>query len=163
MPILNYTTSISPHKTVGEIQQILVKHGATSISIDYEGSDPVAVTFLVAVDGRWINYRLPSHHSGVYSRLAKDRNVPKRYKSEEQSIRVAWRIVKDWVEAQMAIIEAGVAELAEVFLPYAVGKNGETFFQAFKERPHLLLGTGNGGDFDHTLTTGKTDTTEGFD
>ena len=34
----------------------------------------------------------------------------------------------------MAIIEAGLAELAEVFLPYAVNPNtGQTLFQEFEQ------------------------------
>lgn len=46
--------------------------------------------------------------------------------------RVAWRIVKDWVEAQMALIESGLAELPEVFLPYAVKPDGRTVYDEFK-------------------------------
>jgi hypothetical protein len=47
--------------------------------------------------------------------------------------RVAWRIVKDWIEAQMAIVEAGQAEMAEVFLPYATIEDGTTtMFRAFQ-------------------------------
>lgn len=36
MPILNYTTSIEAIKTVGQIQGILVAHGARSMLIDYD-------------------------------------------------------------------------------------------------------------------------------
>lgn len=43
MPILNYTTKIAAAKTVGEIQAILARAGAQSISIDYdEHAQPIA-------------------------------------------------------------------------------------------------------------------------
>ena len=53
----------------------------------------------------------------------------------EQARRVAWRILKDWVAAQLAIVEAEQAQMAEVFLPYAVeSQTGQTMFQLFLEQ-----------------------------
>jgi len=142
MPILNYTTKITPEKTVMEIQQILAKAGAKTISIDYdEIGQPSAVTFFIQILGRWVNYRLPSNFSGVQAALQDDPGVPRSLKTEMQARRVAWRITKEWVAAQMAIIEAQQAELAEVFLPYAVMGSGRTLFQEFRSGT-LLLGKG---------------------
>lgn len=134
MPILNYTTKIAAAKTVGEIQEILAKAGAQSVNIDYdEHAQPIAVTFLIAVQGRLVNFRLPSRWHGVWMALKDDPAVPRTLKNEVQARRVSWRIVKDWVQAQMAIIEAGLAELVEVFLPYAVNpQTGQTLFQEFQ-------------------------------
>jgi hypothetical protein len=39
----------------------------------------------------------------------------------------------------MAIIEAGQAQLAEVFLPYAVTGTGKTLYQEFESGNQLLL------------------------
>lgn len=142
MAILNYTTTIDPFKTIGEIQAILVKHGATNISVDYANRMPVALTFLVQLNNEFINFRLPSNHAGVYKALCRDAAVPKRFKSEEQARRVAWRIVKDWVEAQMAVIEAGLASLPEVFLPYAILPSGKTVYESVSANGLKLLGTG---------------------
>jgi hypothetical protein len=139
MPILNYTTTIDVHKTMGEIQEKLAKAGALAISIDYgEGGTPTALTFVVKIRDVLVNFRLPSRHEGVFRRLTLDENVPNRFRTEDQARRVAWRIIKDWVEAQLAIIEAGQAELAEVFLPYAVMPNGRTLFQEFETNKNLL-------------------------
>jgi len=132
MPILNYTTKIDPTRTVGEIQTILAKAGVTAVSIEYRQTQPVAVVFTLDVAGQPVNFRLPSRWQGVQKRLQED-GVTKRLQSEEQAIRVAWRIVKDWVEAQLAIVEAGVAEMPEVFLPYAVNpQSGKTLYQEFE-------------------------------
>lgn len=54
-------------------------------------------------------------------------------------MRVSWRIVKDWVEAQMAIVEAQLAEVGEVFLPYAVTKKGNTLYKELKQDGMKLL------------------------
>jgi len=138
MPILNYTTTIKSEKTVGEIQAILSKHGASSISVDYTDGQPSAVTFLVEIRGRYINFRLPSNADGVLKALSRQR-VQARYKTSEHAQRVAWRIVKDWVAAQMAIVEANVAHMKQVFLPYAVAPDGRTLFDHFTENPTKLL------------------------
>ena len=139
MPILNYTTSIAALKTTSEVQRILVSHGVKSINIDFnDEGNPVALTFAIMINDQFVNFRLPSNWQGVNRRLLQDGNVPKRFKNDEQALRVAWRILKDWVEAQMAVIEAGFAELPEVFLPYAVRSDGQTMYQALKDNQRLL-------------------------
>ncbi len=141
MAILNYTTKIDPHKTVGEIQQVLAKGGAMGVSIEYADGEPAAVTFLVKIQEQYVNFRLPSNWHGVHVRLIKDPDVPPRLRTEAQARRVAWRIVKDWVEAQMALIQSGLAELPEVFLPYAIKQDGRTVYEEFRGNL-LLLGEG---------------------
>ncbi len=44
---------------------------------------------------------------------------------------VCWRIVFNWVQAQIAIIEAEQADIATVFLPYAVMTNQKTVSENF--------------------------------
>ena len=57
------------------------------------------------------------------------------------SIKLSWRIIKNWVEAQMALVEADIAEVAEVFLPYAI-KDGTTLYKSIRANGMLML-TGN--------------------
>ncbi len=144
MPILNYTTKIAAHKTVGEIQAMLARAGARAISIEYDAeAQPFAVAFAIDVAGRTVHFRLPSRWQGVEQRLYKDDQVPRRFKTAAQARRIAWRIVKDWVAAQLAIIEAGVAELPEVFLPYAVNpRSNKTLYQELEGRNYCLTDQG---------------------
>ena len=74
--------------------------------------------------------------------MKKDSNIPRRLITQEQALKVSWRIVKDWVEAQMAIVEAELAEMAEVFLPYAVTKNGTTLYKEIQNNNMLMLTNG---------------------
>lgn len=142
MPILNYTTKIDPGRTVGEIQSILAKAGAASVKVDFEKGEPVAVSFLVLVGERLLPFRLPADCEGVYRVLAADRDVPRGLRTREQANRVAWRVVKDWVEAQMAFIQSGQATLAQLFLPHALMPNGRTMYEQVVEDPRFLLGAG---------------------
>lgn len=139
MAILNYSTKIDPIKTIGEIQACLARHGATNISIDFASKQPSAVTFLIEFNGELVNFRLPSNHKGVYAAMVKDRDIPKSFKTEDQARRVSWRIVKDWVEAQLAIVEAGLATTVEVFLPYTVTNSGLTLYESFEKKGFKLI------------------------
>lgn len=139
MGILNYTTKISAERTIAEIQQILVKHGATKIMVDYEDGKPSAVQFGLKLNNQLVGYKLPCNYTGVQQAMERDKSIRRDYKTEERAIWVSWRIVKDWVEAQMAIVEAGLALLPEVFLPYAVMKSGNTLFQHIKTEEGLKL------------------------
>lgn len=58
--------------------------------------------------------------------------------TEAQALRVGWRIVKDWVQAQMAIVESELAKMVQVFLPYAVTKQGNTLYEMIQSDTKLL-------------------------
>lgn len=134
MPILNFTTSIEASKTVGEIQAILGKHKARSITTDYDDSGNVSgVSFVIMIESLPLSIRLPCNVEGVYDSLRQARGVPNRSKTRLQARRVAWRILKDWLEAQLALYEAGQAEMGQVFMAYAIDADGRTAYQMFKE------------------------------
>lgn len=137
MAILNYTTKIKSEKTIMEIQQILVKHGATKIVTDYENGIPSAVTFGLIMNDNLVAFSLPANYKGVLNSMKKSK-APKKFLTEEQAIKVSWRIIKDWVAAQMALVEAELADVAEVFLPYAITKNGNTLYKEIGNSDLLL-------------------------
>jgi hypothetical protein len=47
---------------------------------------------------------------------------------------ITWRILKDWTEAQLALIETGMVSVEQIFLPFAQSENGETLFEAIKRK-----------------------------
>lgn len=142
MAILNYTTQIDSDKTISEIQKILVKHGATKITTDYQGQIPIAVTFCLSLNGNLVAFSLPANYEGVFSAMKKDGNINKRLLTKEQALKVSWRIIKDWVAAQVALTEAQLADMAEVFLPYAVTKHGTTLYKEIQNNGMLMLKSG---------------------
>lgn len=132
MGILNYTTSIAAEKTASEIQTKLVKASAKAVLSEYENCVLSHLSFKVDTVHGEMAFRLPANIDGVLKALVRDPKVERRLKTREQAARVAWRIVKDWVEAQLAIIEADMATLPQVFLPYAQTKDG-TVYECFQK------------------------------
>jgi hypothetical protein len=140
MPILNYSTKIDSYKTITEIQQILAKGGAKKMVIDNDDKgNPIALTFAIDWNGMLTAFQLPCNFYGVKKAMQKSSKVPRSLCTDEQALRVGWRIIKDWVSSQMAIVEAEVASLAEVFLPYAITKSGSTLYNLLQGDKTLLL------------------------
>lgn len=133
MPILNYSTSISAEKTVTEIQRILAKAKAEAILCDYNDGVLTSVSFRVRVPFGVMSFRLPANVEKVYAVLVRDRRIPASKRTMEQASRVAWRILKDWLDAQMALIAAEMVSLEQVFLPYAQNQEGVTLYDALAE------------------------------
>jgi len=134
MAILNYTTSIAAEKTVSEIQTKLSKANAQAVMCEYDNGILCRLSFRIDTPHGLIAFQLPANIDGVFAAMQRDKKVPRSARTREQASRVAWRIIKDWVEAQLAIIEAGMATLTQVFLPYAQTNNGETIYQAFEKQ-----------------------------
>ncbi len=134
MPILNYTTKVDIYSTIGQIQGILVKHGAKRIVQDYEGEKIVALCFAIDTPIGERGVRLPSNVSAVYTVLQRQK-VKCDYAQAE---RVAWRIIKDWVEAQMAILESEMVHIDQIFLPYMMNDEGQTIYELFQQKQLLL-------------------------
>lgn len=140
MAILNYTTKIDSYKTITEIQKTLGKHGANKMIIDTDlDGNPTSLTFCISWGGMPTAFNLPCNFEGVLKALKYDTKVAKKLKTEEQALRVGWRILKDWVEAQLAIVKADMASIQEVFLPYVVTKTGTTLYKHLEEDKQLLL------------------------
>jgi hypothetical protein len=137
MPILNYSTEVPPERTIGEITSLLIRKQARSITSEFdEGGELTAVSFVLHVGGLPVRFQLPANVEGVAGVLLRDEPWnsrrappgPEAYKAKLKARAkwVAWRILKDWVSAQMALIESGQANVAQVFMPYAQHGNGTT-------------------------------------
>jgi hypothetical protein len=139
-PIANYSTTVTALKSIGEIQGILVAHGAKHILIDYEHEEPVGLAFIVGTAYGDTPFRLPANIDRVCAVLNKQR--VRSQVSKELASRVAWRILKDWVRAQMAILETEMVTIDQVFLPYMqVGKDGKILYEVMLDH-HLQLPKG---------------------
>jgi hypothetical protein len=139
-PIANYTTTVTALKSIGEIQGMLVAHGAKHILIDYEREEPVGLAFIVPTAYGDAPFRLPANIDRVQAVLNRQRvrsRVPK-----DMATRVAWRILRDWVRAQMAILETEMVTIDQIFLPYMeAGEGGKTLYEVMLDH-HLQLPEG---------------------
>lgn len=136
--LLNYTTEISVEKTIGEIYAMLSRSKIQQIRSDYDGAGNVtAIAFSVMTSHGVIPFLLPINvraAAAVLNRQAQARAIPRRFINDvDQARRVAWRIVRQWLEAQLALVTLDMAKIEEVFLPYAQNSEGKTVFEVFTE------------------------------
>jgi hypothetical protein len=140
MPILNYTTKIDYHKTIAEIIKLLSSKWASKIIIDNTDNLPTGITFQYEVQSnKFIAFSLPCNFTGVLKAMQSNKKVPASLCNEEQALRVGWRILKDWIHAQIAIVDAELASMSEVFLPYAVTRSGKTLFNQMSSEDYKAL------------------------
>jgi hypothetical protein len=159
MFLKNYTSDVPVSQTISRIEQVLIKCGVTGITKDYGlNGKVVAITFRVdAPAGQPITIRLPADEQKALDALWLDyvdgeelsrtgdeiigwssRKKKKKKDFAEQAARTAWKIVQDWVEVQMSMIQLNQADLIQVFLPY-VYDGSRTYYQALQESNYAGL------------------------
>lgn len=140
MAILNYTTTVDAFKTVSEIEYILMKHKAKSIMKEYNGEQIVALSFLIDTGRQQIPVKLPVKINECYEILKREKkNGSRNVKATmDQAERTAWRILKDWVAAQMALLDIEMVKFEEIFLPYIVDTSGRTMFERLEQQQFLI-------------------------
>jgi hypothetical protein len=134
MALLNYTTQIATEKTVMEIQAILAAAGALAIATEYSGGIVAAVSFRITTPFGLTTYSLPCDTAAVQRILEKQARagkVPRRLVTTEQAARVGWRIIKDWIEAQIALVQTQMVTMDQVMLPFARTGTGETVYERY--------------------------------
>lgn len=118
--IKNYTTEISVEKTIGEIEILLAKYGARKILKEYDDNQQITyLSFMVKHETSYIPIRLPSNPEKIIVILnekAESREIPKKYLNDMgQARRIMWRVILDWIDSQMTMIEIGQRSLLEIF------------------------------------------------
>ena len=141
MPIANYTTTVPADNSVMEIQRMLKSHNAKSIRVDYNGQEPVGLAFLIPTRQGDLPFQLPANIDAIKKVL--ERQHVKTVIDRPRAVRVAWRILRDWVRAQMAIIETEMVSLEEVFLPYMLVKDGQSLFHVMERKGYMLTESTN--------------------
>lgn len=146
MAIKNATTGIDVMKTVGEVHAVLVRRGVSHIgtSFDKTSGRIIGVEFTMETEYGPRNFQLPVRTAGVLKALERDKNVRPGMKTPEQAERVAWRIALEWLQVQGALIDAEMATVSEVFLPYMLVAPHTTAFESYVQgQKELELGERN--------------------
>ena len=147
MALLNYTTTIEPEQTIGEIQRMLSRYNVQAMMTEYDGPQVSAVSFRLDIGGKPLSFQLPCNWRAVAQIFKEPKHRTKlRLRKgptlEEQAARTAWRIIKSWMEAQLALVEINMVTLPQIFLPYAIMSDGRTLSEHIESDPSLLLGGG---------------------
>lgn len=148
MTLKNYTSSVSASRSMSYIEAKLAGQGAKQIVKFYNDDNRVSsIAFAIVVDGVEIPFKLPARVDQCERVLKAQVRKPRSdtfKRISEQAERTAWKIVSDWVDVQMAMIELFQVEFMEVFLPYLYNySKNQTFFETIKEKGYKALLTGN--------------------
>lgn len=139
MPLLNYTTSVPVSRSIGQVQELLVKGGARALMSEYDAGKITGLSFAIDTPYGVQHFKLPVHADKVHAVLSRwDSKVPPRYQSKEHAERVAWRILKDWLEAQLAIIETEMVTFDQVMLPYMQAQGGQSVYELVVDQQRAL-------------------------
>ena len=141
MPLKNYTSQVPADRSIAEIQAALVKHGAIGVSYEFGAGGRIdALYFRLTVHGQPVQFALPVNWK-LFQVVLKEQKV-RDWQDEAYCYRVAWRNLRDWVLAQLALYETAMVELPQVFLPFAQNQSGRTLYEAVKGG-RFLLGEGD--------------------
>lgn len=152
MFLKNYTSDVPASQTIFRIQQVLLKAGVKSIEMDYGPNQKVkALTFRLqfdeskpplpirmpakiaeAQDALWLEYVDGEKLSADGNALAwSSRKKKRRQDFLEQGERTAWKLIQDWIEVQLSLIQLRQVDPAQVFLSY-VWDGQQTFYERIK-------------------------------
>lgn len=142
MKLKNYTSNVPVARTLSRIEECLAEAGATGIMKEYKKGFLTALAFRVTLPtGRAMSIRLPANADGVFAALMKEVKRPREgtaAKIREQAGRTSWKLMQDWVEVQLSLIQMQQADFVQVFLPY-VWDGKTTFYEQLKAKNFLAL------------------------
>lgn len=141
------TTEVPAIRSMGEIQSALIQAGARKISQEFDDDGRVSgMAFSIIVHGAELPFRLPVRTPAVFAKLQAERAERKRPKlvesiaeDRERAERIAWRQLLYWVKAQLALIDTGMVQPAEVFLGYIALRGGKTMFEQMAASEFKML------------------------
>lgn len=117
--IKNYSTSIAIEKTIAEIEKLLVKHGVKQVFKEYDEHGVAFLSFGIEYKNQIIPIRLPARVEKIKEKLeeyVRKGRIENKYSDIEQARRVCWRIMLDWIDSQMVMVELEQKEMIEIFL-----------------------------------------------
>lgn len=140
----NYTSTVPISRSVQHIEDRLIRYGAGKILKEYDEKKRLsAFCFILSVNGKEIPFKLPARVENVEKVLKGEVRRPTAgtwQRIQEQAERTAWKLVSDWVDIQLSLVELGQVEITEVLLPYVYyPATKQTFYEQIKDGGFKLL------------------------
>lgn len=148
---LNYSTTIPASKTAAECQALLAEAGAASVAVHYESKEPAGLSFGLDTPHGPRAFTLPVNVAGVQAvigRMLRDnpphvsRAALNKLATRKHAADVAWRVARDWLEANLALISAGMATIDQAMLPYLHVDGERTLWEAYRDREQAAIEAG---------------------
>jgi hypothetical protein len=146
----NYTSKATEQAIFEAIRTTLAAHKAKRIVFDYDDAGrATGIEFQLLLGKMPYTFKLPARFEQAEQLVAAARKAAHKSagpgeRLTDQAYRTTWAVIRDWVDAQMALIDIGAARIEEVFLPYLLIGPGQTMFEAFAEQralpaPHMTI------------------------
>lgn len=144
--IKNYQATQSPASSITVVEELVVKRmHATQFFKEYKDGAIVAVIFVIPTKHGYRSFKLPARVNQVIRALYGEKRAYSPQQWEQARI-TAWANVRDWVDAQVALIETEQVKVEEVFLPYMANERGETLFEVMEKSGMKLPQLGSGSE-----------------
>lgn len=147
MAVENYTTKIAATKTAGEIQELLARAGAAKIMLDYDQGRPVGVAFAIATEQGPQGFALPVDVEAMHRLLVTEKRAGRLPGISEpmandraHAERVAWRVIFEWLRAQLTLIATRMVTFDRVMLPYLVTGEDRTLYDDYLANRAITTG-----------------------
>lgn len=117
----NYTTEVPAFRSILNIEDLLIKAGASNIMKEYTpgGSGQVeAISFIIEVKGLKLPFRLPGKVKECYLWLKKRSPKSQDKTLLTQAERITWKQLNEWVHLTLSQIELDQMETLEAFFPF---------------------------------------------
>lgn len=125
---------------VSDIMDILSDFGADEVLTKYETVLEQrflkAIEFKVTIANQDIYYKLPIE----WAKTAEVLKQQKQYKNDLWSYKTALFNIREWLDAQLALIECHMVEIPQVFLPYMQTGSGKTVYEAIRDNGFKAIG-----------------------
>lgn len=145
--LVNYTSTVPVSTSLAECQTRLAEAGADHIGVGYDDGLPTSLTFRIIGPHGVRDFAIPVDVDAV-QRLIRQQLEEKRissrsmakdkFLSRDRAACVAWRVMKDWIAAQCALVEASMVPLDELMLPHLDMGGGVRLAEAYRERESVL-------------------------
>lgn len=139
----NYSSEASESSIFEAIRKSLAAHKAKRIMFDYDDEGrATSIEFVVELGRTSYTFKLPARFEEAEPLVAEARKAARMGATSgealsNQAYRAVWATIRDWVDAQMALIDIGASRIEEVFLPYLVVGEDRTLFEEFAEQKKL--------------------------
>jgi hypothetical protein len=134
-----YASATTGEKAQAEIKKILRRLGCQDIGF-MEEDDTHALVLVFKHRGRPFQYRAPAKGwAALYLRENPwtHRHRKSQVEHEQAALRqgyvAAHSVVRDWVKAQITVIECGFAKFETMFMPYMLTSDGRTVNERVEE------------------------------
>ena len=122
-----------------KIQNLLATHGAKRVLFDYDVTGRItALAFILELNGNDFPFKMPARIENVEKILYR-RSYPHLTQAQkDQAYKTAWANIRDWLDAQMALVDTQMVKTEEVFMPYLVVRGEQTLFETLASNQFML-------------------------